>query len=107
MGAVIIFITASNMEEAEKISNSLLEEKLAACVNILPHVNSAYWWKGKIEKSIEVMMIAKTTGELVENIIERVKQLHSYEVPETVAIQITDGNKDYLKWINNSVNKLQ
>lgn len=105
MRNMIIFITASSAEEGEKISKSLLEEKLVACVNILPQVNSSYWWQGKIETSKEVMLIAKTSDSLVNNVIERVKQIHSYDVPEIIAVSITGGNKDYLKWISDSVKK--
>ncbi len=98
----IIFITASKPEEAEKIAKGLLESKLAACVNIVPRVKSYFWWEGKIDRADELLLIVKTRKSLVNKLIKKVKSLHSYTVPEVVAFPIINGNKDYLKWIDDS-----
>ncbi|MFH0924143.1 MAG: divalent-cation tolerance protein CutA [bacterium] len=85
--------------EVEKIANNLLEEKLIACVNVINGISSRYWWKGKIEKETEALLLMKTKDSLIENLISRIKELHSYEVPEVVVLDIEKGNPDYLKWI--------
>ncbi|OGS36382.1 MAG: hypothetical protein A2293_16805 [Elusimicrobia bacterium RIFOXYB2_FULL_49_7] len=103
MSYSVIFITASNDAEAGNIASSLVAEKLAACANIIRGVSSTYRWKGKIETADEVLIIAKSKTALVEKIIERVRQLHSYEVPEIIALPIESGNKAYLQWIEESV----
>lgn len=96
---IVVFITASSTKEAEKIADGLVDNKLAACVNIVPSVKSIYTWKGKKEKASEVLLIAKSKKEKFKRIIKQVKSLHSYEVPEIISIPISDGNKDYLDWI--------
>ncbi|TBR18418.1 divalent-cation tolerance protein CutA [bacterium] len=98
----IIFITASKDKEAEKIAKGLLESKLAACVNIVPRVKSYFWWEGKIDRADELLLIVKTRKSLVNKLIKKVKSLHGYTVPEVVAFPIINGNKDYLKWIDDS-----
>ena len=103
MSYSVIFITASNAAEAGNIAASLVKEKLAACANVVGGVSSTYWWKGNIETADEVLVIAKSKTALVEKIIERVRQLHSYEVPEIIALPIESGNKAYLQWIEESV----
>jgi len=97
---MVIFITAAGEEEAKKLTKVLIEEKLAACVNILSGVESLYWWKGKIESSKEWMLVVKTQKKMVNKIVNRVKEIHSYEVPEVIALPIVGGNKDYLQWIS-------
>lgn len=104
MDYVIVFITCANTEEGELISRKLVEEKLVACVNTLAQVHSRYWWQGKIETAGETLLIAKTTAHLLDLIIERVKALHSYAVPEIIALPIAGGSADYLKWIGESIN---
>jgi periplasmic divalent cation tolerance protein len=94
-----IYITCADGAEAEKIARALVSERLAACANILPGVRSVYRWKGKIEEAAEVAIIAKTRAGLVDALTERVKALHSYEVPCVVALPITGGNRDFLGWI--------
>ena len=96
-----IYITVKDEAEARKISQILVWEKLVACVNYFP-IKSIYWWKGDVEESREIALIAKTRLELVEKVIERVKQIHSYEVPCVVSWKIESGNIDYLDWIKNS-----
>ncbi len=98
----IIFITASKVDEAEKIAKGLLESKLAACINIISQVKSYFWWEGKIDQADELLLIVKTRKSLVNKLIKKVKSLHSYSVPEIVAFPIISGNKDYLRWIDDS-----
>jgi len=93
-----IYITAKDEDEARKIGRTLVEEKLAACVNIHP-IKSIYRWEENIEEEGEVVMFVKTKEKLADEVIERVKELHSYEVPCIVSLPIAKGNPDYLKWI--------
>jgi periplasmic divalent cation tolerance protein len=85
--------------EAEGLARALLEDRLVACVQIMP-VKSLYWWRGKIESSAEVLLMMKTRGELMAKLIARIRQLHSYEVPEIVAVRIEEGNPAYLEWLS-------
>ncbi len=101
-GPVIMFVTASSAEEAELIAKPLVEEKLAACVNILPGLRSIYRWQGELCDESEVLLIIKSQAERVTAIIDRVKEIHSYDVPEVIAIQIQDGAQDYLQWLETS-----
>ncbi len=98
----VIYITAGNLEEARRIGKKLIEEHLAACVNIFP-ISSIYRWKDNIEESNEFGMIVKTKTEKVKEIEKRVKQLHSYEVPCIIEFKIGEGSAEYLKWIEESV----
>lgn len=100
MDNYLLYITASNQDEAKQIAKSLLEEKLVACTNILPGSISLYWWEEKIEESEEVILITKTRKELISQIKTRVKELHSYDCPCIVALKIEDGNEEFLDWIN-------
>jgi len=100
---VVVFVTAANVAEAKKIANEILKRKFAACANIVKGVDSSYWWHGKIERSTEIMVIMKTQSRLTEKLIRAVKKLHSYEVPEIIAVPIVSGSPDYLKWIDESV----
>ena len=96
---VVVFISVDSQENAQKISNRLLTERKAACVNIIPKVESQYWWQGKIESANELLLIVKTRAELLEELIKLVKENHPYSVPEIIALPIIGGNKDYLQWI--------
>ena len=98
---LIALITTSNEEEAVHISRTLVEERLIACANRIP-VRSMYRWKGKIENDQEVMLICKTTEEHLDKLIKRIKELHSYDVPEIVAIPVVGGSDDYIKWVEES-----
>ena len=100
---IVVFVTTKDKREAEKIAQKLIEEKLAACANIVDGVQSIFWWKGKVDQSNEALMILKSKEELLEKIILTVKALHSYTVPEVIALPLLDGNPDYLKWIEESV----
>ncbi len=96
-----IYITAGSEEEAAGIGRTLIEERLAACVNILP-VRSIYRWKDSIDDESEMVMFVKTRSSLAEKVINRVKSLHSYEVPCIVVLPIVQGNPEYLQWIEES-----
>ncbi len=98
----IVYITAGDMEEAKKIGRKLVEERLAACVNIFP-ITSIFRWKDNIDESHEFGIIVKTKSEKVKDIEKRVKEIHSYEVPCVVSFNIDEGSQDYLKWIEDSV----
>lgn len=97
--AIVILITASSVKEAKKISEGLLKKRLAACVNVVPRVNSAYWWKGRIEKTSEALLLVKSRRTLIGKLTREVKRLHSYTVPEVIALPIIGGNTNYLKWL--------
>jgi len=96
---IIISITASSEQEARKIATILVNEKLVACVNIIPKIHSIYWWENKVCQEDEVMLTAKSTQTLFSAIIERVKSLHSYKVPEIISFPILEGSPEYLNWI--------
>ncbi|NPA97685.1 MAG: divalent-cation tolerance protein CutA [Crenarchaeota archaeon] len=99
----VVLVTASSMEEAMRIARRVVEEKLAACVNIVNGVRSVYVWKGNVEEGSEVLLIMKTREDVLQRLIERVKELHSYEVPEVIAIEIANGLSAYLEWIDRVV----
>lgn len=96
---IIVFITAPNEKEAASLSQTIVGERLAACVNIIPSVRSIYRWQGRIEDEQEVLMIAKTKKSLFERLEDRVKELHSYAVPEIISFPLADGNEAYLDWL--------
>lgn len=100
MEYVVVFITAPNEEEAVKIAKTIVEEKLAGCVNIVKNVRSIYSWQGKIEDDAEVLLIVKSRAELFERLEKRVRELHSYTVPEVIYIKIEKGSDSYLKWLD-------
>lgn len=97
---ILILVTASSEEEAKKIAQSLVEKRLAACVNIIKDVQSVFRWKGKISDEKELLLIIKTRKKLYKNVEEEIKTLHAYEVPEIIALPIISGSKDYLYWID-------
>ncbi|WP_207259558.1 divalent-cation tolerance protein CutA [Desulfovibrio sp. Huiquan2017] len=101
MSESFIYMTCADAGEAETIGRMLVETRLAACVNILPGMRSLYWWRGKVERAEEVVLIAKTRTDLVDELTGAVKAAHGYEVPCVVALPITGGNQDFLEWIGN------
>ena len=100
--AIIVMVTCSNAQEAETIANALLEEHLVACVNIAGRIRSLFHWQGAIARESESLLLMKTTEGRFEALARRVKELHSYEVPEIIAMPIQVGNPDYLNWIRES-----
>ena len=99
MSYLIVIMTAPNMEEAVKIVCTLLEERLIACANILDPVSSLFWWKGNIEEEKEVLVLMKSNETLFKKLSKRVTELHSYDVPEILALPIVEGSKSYLDWM--------
>lgn len=100
----LVIVTAP-MESAAALGRTVVEEKLAACVNIVPKVRSIYTWQGKLEDTEEAMLFFKTTDEGQKDLSRRLKALHSYDVPEIITIEVkdTEGNLDYLNWVRDSV----
>lgn len=98
-GFVTIFVTAASEQEAVSIGKALVEEGLAACANIIPHIRSIYRWKGEICDERETLIIIKSREELFERIRKRIRELHSYEVPEITAISVEKGDEAYMQWI--------
>jgi Uncharacterized protein involved in tolerance to divalent cations len=96
----LVYITTSGEEESKKIGRTIVEERLAGCVNIISTIESLYWWKGEIESDNESILIAKTKVSNIENIIKRVKEIHSYENPAILAIPIINGSKEYLDYLD-------
>jgi periplasmic divalent cation tolerance protein len=95
----IIYSTIGKIEDARKIAHSLVKDKIVACVNIIPKVESVYSWKGKIENDSEVILIAKTVDQNVKKAIQKIKSLHTYELPDIIVLPIIGGHKDYLDYI--------
>ena len=96
----LVYITTKDKAEARKIGQELVNERLAACVNIIDGMNSMYWWEGKVQDDNEVILIAKTKQSLVKELIKKVKSIHSYSCPCIISLPILDGNKDYLDWLH-------
>ncbi|MBI2329573.1 MAG: divalent-cation tolerance protein CutA [Chloroflexi bacterium] len=97
---VVVLITAATEEEARSLAELLLNQRKAACVNIVPRVDSLFWWQGKLDSAQESLLIAKTRASLLPDIIEMVKMAHSYDVPEIIALPVIGGHEDYLRWID-------
>jgi periplasmic divalent cation tolerance protein len=100
---IVLFITTATAEEAQRISRVLLEQKKVACVNIVPKVNSLFWWQDKLDSAEESLLIVKTKASLLSEIVSLVKEIHSYDIPELIALPIIGGNQDYLDWIQKEV----
>jgi periplasmic divalent cation tolerance protein len=94
-----ILTTAGSQEEAGKIAHALVERRLAACVNIVPQIGSVYRWQGKVETAQEWLLLIKTQAELYERVRDALKELHSYDLPECVMLEVTAGSHEYLDWV--------
>ncbi|MFY9909822.1 MAG: divalent-cation tolerance protein CutA [Candidatus Sulfotelmatobacter sp.] len=99
----IVLSTASSEEEAFKIARHLVEQRLAACVNIVPLVSSIYRWKGKVEEAKEWLLIVKTTQAAFAAVRDAIAELHSYELPECICLTVEDGSAGYLQWVGESI----
>jgi periplasmic divalent cation tolerance protein len=99
----LVLTTCGSAEEARRISQELIERRLAACVNIVPQIESVYRWKGEVESATEWLLIIKTTADAFERLQYALVKLHSYDVPECIEIAIEDGSGAYLEWIGESV----
>ena len=101
--ALVALATAASEEEGKRIAHALVSERLAACVNVVPRITSVYTWKGAVEESSEVMLVVKTTQAAFARMKARLVELHSYDVPECIALRVLDGHAPYLAWIQESV----
>jgi len=97
---IVVFSTCSTPEEAAKIARKLIEERLAACVNVTPGVRSFYRWKGAIEQTDECLLVIKSSRDLFDRLRVELEKAHTYEVPEVVAVAVVDGSPNYLNWID-------
>src|ERR1043165_683623 len=100
--AIVVFMTAANGEEATRLAEMLVGAYLAACVQILPEMESVYRWQGKIERQSEVLLLAKTTREKFAELEREVRALHSYDTPEIIAVPVVMGSAAYLDWLNSA-----
>ncbi len=101
---IVVLVTCGSVEEARKIGHALVEERLAACVNVVQApVESIYRWKGRVDTATEFLMIIKSSRERFSALEERLRKLHSYEIPEIIALPIEKGSSDYLAWLADSV----
>ncbi|XP_072982349.1 protein CutA 1, chloroplastic [Typha latifolia] len=100
--SIVVYVTVPNREAGKKLSESIITERLAACVNIVPGIESVYWWDGKVQTDSEELLIIKTRESLLDALTEHVKTNHEYEVPEVIALPINGGNLKYLEWIKNN-----
>ena len=99
----IVFATAGSEQEASRIAHHLVENQLAACVNIVPQIASIYRWQGKVEEAREWLLIVKTTAAAFEKVRDAIRELHSYDLPECISVNIEDGSPEYLQWMADSV----
>ncbi len=99
---IVILVTAKDEAQANKIAEKLVAEKLVACANIVPGIQSIFRWKGKVDRAKEVLLVLKSHRRHFPAIVKTVQSLHSYDVPEVVALPIIEGNKDYLNWLTES-----
>ena len=98
--SIVVLITAGSEEEAHKIAEALVNDRKAACVNIVAGVDSLFRWEGNVESARESLLLVKTRASLFPEIVSLVKELHSYEVPEIIALPIVAGSEDYLRWLD-------
>ncbi len=103
MSVKIVFCTVSGENEAEKIAERIVTAKLAACVNIVPHIKSVYLWNDKLQKDSEYLLIIKTHSRVLQNLINTLNDVHSYDIPEILAVDVTDGLTNYINWVKNNV----
>ena len=101
----IVLSTAGSEDEARKIARHLVERRLAACVNIVPQIESVYRWEGKIESSQEWLLLIKTSADRFAEVRDAIRELHSYDVPECIAVNIEEGSPEYLQWLADSLPK--
>ena len=102
-GVIAVFLTGPTREQLEELAAHLVEEKLAACVNIVPQITSVYRWRDRVERETEALAIVKTVAALLPDLEARVCELHSYDLPEVLALESAGGSRAYLKWIMDSV----
>ena len=99
---LVVFVTCANRAQARRVSTHLIRRHLAACVNVIPQVESIFWWQGKVERARETLLIIKTTRQAFERLRAEVVRLHSYDTPEIIALPIARGHQPYLEWVRAS-----
>ena len=99
----LVLTTAGSQQEAQQIARTLVDGRLAACVNIIPQIQSIYRWQGKVEDAQEWLLLIKTTNQAFEHVRDAIRELHSYELPECISLSVEDGSAAYLNWISESV----
>jgi periplasmic divalent cation tolerance protein len=104
---IVVLVTTISVEEAQKIAGLLLSQKKVACVNIIKEAESMFWWRGKIESARESLMLIKSSKSRLDDIISIVKGVHSYEVPEIIALPIIGGSAEYLNWMGQETSDMQ
>jgi periplasmic divalent cation tolerance protein len=103
MDALLMISTAGAEREARKVARNLVEERLAACANVIPGVRSYFYWKGRLCQEKEALILIKTVNKKAKKIMDRIREIHSYEVPEIIFFRVDKGEKDYLKWVEKIV----
>jgi periplasmic divalent cation tolerance protein len=104
---LLVLTTAGSESEAQKIARALVERRLAACVNIVPKIQSVYRWEGKVETAEEFLLLIKTARNREEQVMSAIRALHSYELPECITVALDSGSKGYFDWIAESVNDIE
>ena len=99
MAGVKVVLITTPPGKGEEIARLLVEERLAACVNVVKGIRSFYWWEGRVNVDEEELLIVKTRGDAVERLVRRVKEVHPYTVPEVIALDVSEGNEDYIRWV--------
>lgn len=101
--ALVVFCTVSSLEEGRRLAREVVDQRLAACVNLIPKVESIYRWQGAVESAEEVLLVVKTTPARFAELRDKIAELHSYDVPEILALPVTDGSASYLRWLGAQV----
>ena len=100
---IVVLMTASSQEEADGIASALVAEMLAACVNVVPGITSVYRWQGEVQRDTEWLLIAKSRSDVLDALVQRIQTLHSYDVPEVIALPLVGGSEAYLRWLDREV----
>ncbi|MBD3170767.1 MAG: divalent cation tolerance protein CutA [candidate division Zixibacteria bacterium] len=101
-GIKVVLCTTSGIAEAEKLAGSLVEAKLAACCNIIPAIRSVYFWDGKVRNDEEALLIIKTADENLQELTQKIKGIHSYDLPEIISISVDGGSAEFIKWVKDN-----
>ena len=96
---LIVLVTAGSQQEAEEIAGALVAEELAACVNVVPGITSLYRWQGEVQRDQEWLLVVKSRRDVLDEVVQRVRELHSYDLPETIALPLVGGSEPYLAWL--------
>lgn len=100
---LVVLMTAGSQEEADRIANALITKMLAACVNVLPGVTSVYRWEGEVQRDQEWLLVAKSKRDVLDDLVQCVQAIHSYDLPEVIALPVVGGSEAYLRWVDSEV----